>query len=331
MTSSSNETLERIARRVRIPESAYERLLRRRDRRRRNQRIAAGVVGIVVFVAAVGLVTTFGSSDRRQPGASGGAATGPTATGPTVTGPTVTPTETSDDGWDGNGIPPVGVALSIPAEGEVVAEYAELHAGYVFVYADGRVIWHRDGVRGINEQRLTPEGIEIVQSGPFGKHPIWKGQELLMVQILYQADGTVLPAEVFDDAGAWADPRIRPYAPARFAICFGRDGVGGGNYLDPSRYVDLLPAPAQALLRGKEHTYEGAGPLLVGGDPPTECFELTTEEARALDQILSDAGLERDTAPDSGDVSFGLQDEAGRVGMDFNPLFPHGLWHFMGG
>ena len=40
MTSSSNETLERIARRIPIPEPAYERLLRRRDRRVRNQRIA---------------------------------------------------------------------------------------------------------------------------------------------------------------------------------------------------------------------------------------------------------------------------------------------------
>ena len=38
--------------------------LRRRDRKRRNQRIAAGVVGIAVFVAAVWIVTTAGSFDR---------------------------------------------------------------------------------------------------------------------------------------------------------------------------------------------------------------------------------------------------------------------------
>ena len=37
-----------------------EHLLRRRDRKRRNQRIAAGVVGIAVFVAAVWAVTTGG-------------------------------------------------------------------------------------------------------------------------------------------------------------------------------------------------------------------------------------------------------------------------------
>jgi Tol biopolymer transport system component len=44
----------------------YDALLRRRDRKRRNQRIAAGVVGIAVFVAAVWIVTTGGSFNRTQ-------------------------------------------------------------------------------------------------------------------------------------------------------------------------------------------------------------------------------------------------------------------------
>ena len=50
---------------------------RRRDRRRRNQRIAAGVVGIAVFVAAVWIVTTVGSSDRSTPAVPGGSQTRP--------------------------------------------------------------------------------------------------------------------------------------------------------------------------------------------------------------------------------------------------------------
>ena len=58
MPNGPNETLERIARRVRIPEPAYERILQRRDRKRRNQRIAAGFVGFAVFVAAVLIVGT---------------------------------------------------------------------------------------------------------------------------------------------------------------------------------------------------------------------------------------------------------------------------------
>jgi Tol biopolymer transport system component len=48
------------------PEGVMESLRRRRDRKRRNQRIAAGVVGIAVFVAAVWIVTSGGSFNRTQ-------------------------------------------------------------------------------------------------------------------------------------------------------------------------------------------------------------------------------------------------------------------------
>jgi hypothetical protein len=48
------------------PEPAWERLARLRDRKRRNQRITAGVVGITVFVAAVWIVTSGAPSDRTQ-------------------------------------------------------------------------------------------------------------------------------------------------------------------------------------------------------------------------------------------------------------------------
>ena len=55
------------------PPDGFERMLRRRDRKRRNQRIAAGVVGIAVFVAAIWVIATGGPFDRTQP-----AVTGPT-------------------------------------------------------------------------------------------------------------------------------------------------------------------------------------------------------------------------------------------------------------
>ena len=50
-----------------MPDGRFDDLLRRRDRRRRNQRIAAGVVGIAVFVAAVWIVTSGGAFNRTQP------------------------------------------------------------------------------------------------------------------------------------------------------------------------------------------------------------------------------------------------------------------------
>jgi hypothetical protein len=64
--SDPRSLLERESQRFIQQDGAFERLRRRRDRKRRNQRIAAGVVGIAVFVAAVWIVTSGGPSDRTQ-------------------------------------------------------------------------------------------------------------------------------------------------------------------------------------------------------------------------------------------------------------------------
>jgi Tol biopolymer transport system component len=70
------------------PSYSFNDLGRRRDRKRRNQRITAGVVGIAVFVAAVWVVTSVGSLDRRETSVvPGGDVTGPAETGPAETGP----------------------------------------------------------------------------------------------------------------------------------------------------------------------------------------------------------------------------------------------------
>ena len=71
--NETRDLLERVGERFAFPDEAFERLERRRDRKRRNQRIAAGVVGIAVFVAAIWVIATGGPFDRTQP-----AVTGPT-------------------------------------------------------------------------------------------------------------------------------------------------------------------------------------------------------------------------------------------------------------
>ena len=58
--------LERVGSNFAPLDLELESLLRRRDRKHRNQRIAAGVVGIAVFVAAIWIVTSGASSDRTQ-------------------------------------------------------------------------------------------------------------------------------------------------------------------------------------------------------------------------------------------------------------------------
>jgi hypothetical protein len=70
------------------PSYSFNDLERRRDRKRRNQRIAAGVVGIAVFIAAVWIVTSGLSLDRSERSvAPAGEVTGPAETGPAETGP----------------------------------------------------------------------------------------------------------------------------------------------------------------------------------------------------------------------------------------------------
>ena len=78
------ERADRAVSGVPLPPEGLDGLQRRRDRKRRNQRIAAGVVGIAVFVAAVWIVTSVGSFDRTQTPA----VPGPEETGPAETGPT---------------------------------------------------------------------------------------------------------------------------------------------------------------------------------------------------------------------------------------------------
>jgi Tol biopolymer transport system component len=75
MSRDRFDVLERFAPLFEAPEPSFGGFLRRRDRKRRNQRISAGVVGIAVFVAAVWIATTGGPFDRTQT---------PAVPGPTV-------------------------------------------------------------------------------------------------------------------------------------------------------------------------------------------------------------------------------------------------------
>jgi Concanavalin A-like lectin/glucanases superfamily len=62
---SYKDALEQARRALRPPEDAYERLLERRDRKRRNNRTAAGALGLVV--ASAGLLAVVGAfTDTRE-------------------------------------------------------------------------------------------------------------------------------------------------------------------------------------------------------------------------------------------------------------------------
>jgi hypothetical protein len=81
--SEYRTTLERELERLQPPRIPFDQLARRRDRKRRNQRIAAGVVGIAVFVGLIGILTSGGWYDRTEtPAVPGATETGPAETAP---------------------------------------------------------------------------------------------------------------------------------------------------------------------------------------------------------------------------------------------------------
>ena len=66
--SSSRSNLERIGGRVKVPQPAFDRLMRRRDRKRRNQRIVSAALALIVSTAAIGAaIRVFESGERRRP------------------------------------------------------------------------------------------------------------------------------------------------------------------------------------------------------------------------------------------------------------------------
>jgi hypothetical protein len=237
-----------------------ERIVRRRDRKRRNQRIAAGVVGLAVFVAAVWVVTSGGWFDRSEkgvvPAVSG-------TTGPTETGPEEEPT-TPDPGdlWRRDSL---GAGRDL-----VVAHYQ-----FIYVYADGRVIMHGDAPQW-KERRLTPEGLDLVRSGAVGPN----------VFLNPKVEGADLPQ------GAWADLQSRRYMPSRFAVCFrildrGPDYQGpaiGGGPTNPSTVLRFFPPSAQAILGGEVTEGEFLGRLDLA------CSVVTPEEKHALHRIIGEPG-----------------------------------------
>ena len=313
------------------PSYSFDDLGRRRVRKRRNQRIAAGVVGLAVFVAAVWIVTSAGTLDRTQTvvpggaGTTGPAETGPMQTGPAETGPTVTGPVIGNTGDPSSvgfgGLPPEGATPSKPLRGELVmkdsGEGLPWHA--VNVFADGRLIWSRQvediGAEGgpANlvprwiEQRLTPEGVELLRSGavPLG------GQ--------FENPAQGLPAS------AWEDRTLRPFVPWRYAACLSGDPP---HYLveqnlrleDLAR--DFLPAEAQEVLRRSPWRDASAW-----GQP---CREVTLEDARVLVEILSGAGFELIRDAGSGPGGFWVvTDPNGNqpprdVGIEFWAVLPHG-------
>ena len=161
MTDNSHRTLERIARRVPVPEPAYDRLLRRRDRKERNRRLSAAVLAIVLTLLSItGLMRAFGNSERP------------------ATEPTPTPVDTGIFSGMGGWI----------AYGVYYGYYGDRRYG-------GTGIWAMDPERpGIHKQLSTHPGEPLAWSSDGSKLLILRqtGQGSAADQALYvlNADGS---------------------------------------------------------------------------------------------------------------------------------------------
>jgi hypothetical protein len=236
------------------------------------------------------------------------------------------------------GVPPDGATPSTPESGELVLTYRGSPGGgpqlRAWVYADGRLIWERyldarapDGKlkTGYLEQRLTPEGVELllsefistglfdrdvrlVQSGvsdpPWGEISVRNGNRLVTVvwgdarnlgdheptpeleSALERLGALLVDPGSWLPASAWENREIRAYVPSRYEVCMHVPLAYAKQLLELSEILTLVPAAAADLLREAEFTVDRTRVNAY-------CSDITTEKAQAIAKALDDAGLQR--------------------------------------
>jgi hypothetical protein len=248
------------------------------------------------------------------------------------------------------GLPPLGATPSTPESGVLEMYYWINHPrSRNWVYADGRLI--RLGGpprRGFLEQRLTPEGVELLRSeilsaGGFGHAQPPPGSTSLnetfgpsyikvrkggrLVSLRWASDLKRLEARLTNPgawlpASVWKQPKARAYVPSRFEVCAAWVLVGDPPHIKfqrmrPARIVALLPEAVQDVLRDRDWNARGAGP---------GCFAVTANEARSLAKALDGAGPA--TARKGGFINLNYKFDASgpsrQVLIEFGPFLPHG-------
>jgi hypothetical protein len=260
----------------------------------------------------------------------------PAGPGPTATTTTLPFSERLD------AFPPEGAIPSTPETGVLLPDLPLIP---VFVYEDGRVITSRsiviDGQRWKNwfEQRLTPEGLELVKAeirgggrldhspppspGPPAGWIYFDGDRQLVTKTdpvkTYPAGGLPPPALTAPDlswlpTGAWEDPEPKLFVPSKYLVCLGGSG-------DASAILARLPsAAAEPFARA---TRSEGGQMAPPANGP--CFDFATDDARTVAAALHAAGAYQ---PGMGNpFSYGYDrkspDWVG-VEIDFTTYLPHG-------
>lgn len=222
--------------------------------------------------------------------------------------------------------------------------------GKVWLYSDGRVIGWTDSTDGLIEQRLTPEGVELVRTmavdhlseervAPWAsarqcRQASAPGRECSGT-VPYQgrthwiSDYAELADRLFDLSWlpdrAWVREEPQPYTPNWWRACYGGREPGDGETwsgdhpVDRQRVLDRLPDEAAALLRDKDTT---TVPLPwrqdngVQGETRKFCTIVGATEQQAIINSLDLPGSEER-------IPLGLIDEI-PAELVFLPLVPDG-------
>ena len=246
-------------------------------------RVVAAAAAAAVIVISVAIATRDDGVDLETPPVDQPSTTEPT--GPPMAVPRGL-----------HALPPEGADPSLPVNGELLAELPMP----IWVYEDGRVISARwfglYSWDGFLEQRLTPEGVELVRSEILATHPSQElcrpggpggygfsdGGRMVCAHSTSGAWAAVAP-RLYDlpDGGptwlppsAWADPVPKPYVPSSYAIRI----QGDGKLTRDAVLADLPPAITGVLASAPPCEFE----LFPPSHGDTLCWKVTTDQARAI-------------------------------------------------
>ena len=279
---------------------------------------AAIVVLALVGIVGLGLATRDGVD--VAPAASLASRATPSTTATTMPRTSPAPTLRPSQFHGLIGLPPADAEPSSPETGQLVQTFASAGGGLPYrgqarLYADGRLIWNRyySGPGGPNsrttgylEQRLTPEGVELVRREPSLDR---KGPLRLLEW---------LPSD------AWEVRWPIRYVPAGYGICIHAQDPRSGQSVEgvtmgQAQLIAMLPFAVSSLLAGRAFV----SPI----DWDQECVALSLDEARVLDQVLRAGDFDQDAFTNHFMVQYAVDAPGAnylQISLRFEPVFPDG-------
>jgi hypothetical protein len=334
--------------------------------RRPRGRLLVAACLAVALVATIGVVAVL--RDGEDPSTRGGVTSDGRTPEPSAPEPSAPDAEVRRFA-----LPPVRSVPSAPEHGEAVFALQACGgpsriggwSGRLTLWEDGRLIRHTSGepvddpqgwglgppaLTGWLEQRLTPEGVELMRSAvassglPLESSPDqWCSSRDVYEGTLGEGTRTrffdgVLPPDLLErlshpaswlPPSAWEDRRARPFVPAGYLVAFsGHDPMG--QWPDLASITAALPPEVRPLIRAMDWGQNHAGPTMWVWQAARA---ITLESAHALVDAIEAGGLEQlgwSSVPGpvygfdhpAGDESDFAGDDEIRLGI--SPLLPGG-------